>query len=70
GAGELVGGSVLAETIFAWPGLGQATVRAATGADAPLLLGIALATLLIVFCGNLLADIAARLADPRLREMP
>ncbi|PYF06295.1 binding-protein-dependent transport system inner membrane component, partial [Rhodobacter viridis] len=34
GAGELVGGSVLAETIFAWPGLGQATVRAATGADA------------------------------------
>ncbi|WP_444461018.1 ABC transporter permease [Rhodobacter capsulatus] len=69
GAGELVGGSVLAETIFAWPGLGQATVRAATGADAPLLLGIALATLVFVFCGNLLADIAARLADPRLREM-
>ena len=67
GAGELIGGSVLAETIFAWPGLGQATVRAATGADAPLLMGIALATLLIVFFGNLLADIVARLADPRLR---
>lgn len=68
GAGELIGGSVLAETIFAWPGLGQATVRAATGADAPLLMGIALATLLIVFVGNLLADIVARLADPRLRS--
>jgi peptide/nickel transport system permease protein len=67
GAGELIGGSVLAETVFAWPGLGQATVRAATGADAPLLMGIALATLLVVFAGNLLADIAARLADPRLR---
>ena len=67
GAGELIGGSVLAETVFAWPGLGQATVRAATGGDAPLLLGIALATLLVVFTGNLLADIAARLADPRLR---
>jgi len=67
GAGELIGGSVLAETVFAWPGLGQATVRAATGADAPLLMGIALATLLVVFVGNLLADIVARLADPRLR---
>lgn len=68
GAGELFGGSVLAEAVFAWPGLGQATVRAATGADAPLLMGIGLATLLFVFAGNLLADIAARLADPRLRR--
>ncbi|MBK1698786.1 ABC transporter permease [Rhodovibrio salinarum] len=68
GAGELFGGSVLAETVFAWPGLGQATVQAATGADASLLMGIGLATLLFVFCGNLLADIAAHLADPRLRQ--
>lgn len=68
GAGELFGGSVLAETVFAWPGLGQATVRAATGADAPLLMGIGLATLLFVFCGNLLADVAARIVDPRLRS--
>lgn len=68
GAGELFGGSVLAETVFAWPGLGQATVRAALGADAPLLMGIGLATLLFVFAGNLLADIAARLLDPRLRR--
>jgi peptide/nickel transport system permease protein len=67
GAGELFGGSVLAESVFAWPGLGQATVRAALGADAPLLMGIALATLLFVFAGNLLADIAARWLDPRLR---
>lgn len=67
GAGELFGGSILAEAVFAWPGLGQATVRAATGGDAPLLMGIALTTLLFVFVGNLLADIAARLADPRLR---
>ncbi|RVV97201.1 ABC transporter permease [Mesobaculum littorinae] len=68
GAGELFGGSVLAETVFAWPGLGQATARAATGADAPLLMGIGLSTLLLVFCGNLAADIAARIADPRLRH--
>lgn len=68
GAGELIGGSILAETVFAWPGLGQAAVKAATGGDAPLLMGIALATLLIVFLGNLLADVAARLLDPRLRK--
>jgi peptide/nickel transport system permease protein len=68
GAGELFGGSVLAETVFAWPGLGAATVRAATGGDAPLLMGVALFTLIFVFTGNLLADVAARLLDPRLRE--
>jgi peptide/nickel transport system permease protein len=68
GAGELFGGSVLVETVFTWPGLGQATVRAALGADAPLLMGIGLATLIFVFAGNLLADIAARLLDPRLRQ--
>lgn len=59
GAGELFGGSVLAEAVFAWPGLGQATVCAARGVDAPMPMGIGLATLLYVFAGNLLADIAA-----------
>lgn len=70
GAGELIGGSVLAESIFSWPGLGEATVRAAKGADAPLLMGVALATLGVVFVGNMLADICAHLLDPRLRELP
>ena len=45
-------------------------MRAATGADAPLLMKFALATLLVVFLGNLLADFVARLADPRLRVVP
>ncbi|WP_205563506.1 ABC transporter permease [Cohaesibacter haloalkalitolerans] len=70
GAGELIGGSVLAESIFSWPGLGEATVRAAKGGDAPLLMGVALATLAMVFIGNLLADLAAHLLDPRLRNRP
>ena len=70
GAGELIGGSVLAESIFSWPGLGEATVRAAKGADAPLLMGVALATLAVVFLGNMLADICAHLLDPRIRDMP
>ena len=65
-AGELFGGSVLAETVFSYPGLGQATVEAGTRGDAALLLGIALFAALFVFAGNTLADILARWVDPRL----
>lgn len=66
--GEIFGGSVLAETVFAYPGLGQATVQAGLRGDAPLLLGIALFAALFVFIGNSLADLLHRLIDPRLRE--
>jgi len=65
--GEIFGGSVLAETVFAYPGLGQATVQAGLRGDAPLLLGITLFAALFVFTGNSLADILHRLIDPRLR---
>lgn len=68
--GELFGGTVLAETVFAYPGLGQATVRAGLDGDAPLLLGITLATAVMVFCGNLSADLAAMGLDPRQRPAP
>jgi len=68
GMGELFGGAVLAETIFGWPGLGQATVQAVLQQDAPLLLGIVLFSVLFVFAGNLLADIARTSLDPRLRR--
>jgi peptide/nickel transport system permease protein len=65
--GELFGGSVLAESVFAYPGLGQATVLAGTRGDAPLLLGIALFAAVFVFVGNTIADILYRLLDPRQR---
>ena len=68
-AGELFGGSVLAETVFSYPGLGQATVEAGTRGDAALLLGIALFAALFVFAGNTLADILARWVDPRLDRL-
>ena len=64
--GELFGGSVLAEQVFAYPGLGQATTAAALRQDVPLLLGIALFTALFVFLGNLLGDLAHRVVDPRV----
>jgi len=65
--GELFGGSVLAETVFAWPGLGRAIVEAGLRQDVPLLLAAALFTVLFVFLGNLLADVALRIVDPRTR---
>jgi peptide/nickel transport system permease protein len=66
--GELFGGSVLAETVFAWPGLGRAMVEAGLRQDVPLLLGTALSTVLFVFAGNLIADLVLRIMDPRLRQ--
>lgn len=65
---ELFGGSVLAETVFTYPGLGNATVQSALKGDIPLFLGIALFLSLFVFGGNLLANILYAVADPRIRE--
>ncbi|MEN9231790.1 MAG: ABC transporter permease [Thermostichus sp. DG02_5_bins_236] len=64
---ELFGGSVLAEQVFAYPGLGQATVQAALRSDVPLLLGIVLFSTVFVVVGNTLADLAYQVVDPRVR---
>ncbi|MDQ6419070.1 ABC transporter permease [Paenibacillus sp. LHD-117] len=65
--GELFGGAVLAEQVFAYPGLGQATVEAGLRGDVPLLMGLVICSTLFVFAGNLIADIIHRGIDPRLR---
>ena len=64
---ELFGGAALAEQVFAYPGLGQATVQAGLRGDVPLLLGIVLASAVFVFTGNAMADVLSRIADPRIR---
>ena len=64
---EVFGGSVLVEQVFSYPGLGQAAVTAGVGGDAPLLVGIALASAVIVFAGNLLANVLYGVVDPRMR---
>lgn len=65
---EIIGGSVLVEQVFSYPGLGQAAVTAGTGSDVPLLLGITLITAAIVFIGNFLANILYGVVDPRIRK--
>jgi len=62
---ELFGGAVLAETVFAYPGLGGAAVQAGLRSDVPLLLGIAIFTAVFVFVGNRLADVVSRRLNPR-----
>lgn len=66
--GEIFGGAILAEQVFAWPGLGRATVESGMRGDVPLLLAIALITTVIVATGNMIADLLYRVLDPRLRE--
>lgn len=65
---EIIGGSVLVEQVFSYPGIGQATVTAGLGGDAPLLVGLALATAALVFAGNLVANLLYGLVDPRMRK--
>ncbi len=64
--GELFGGSVLAEQVFSYPGLGKATVEAGIRGDVPLLLAITLALTFVVFLGNTIADLLYRVVDPRI----
>src|SRR5699024_3435728 len=63
---ELFGGSVLAETVFTYPGIGEATATAAVRQDVPLLLGIVLFATVFVFVGNLLGDLLHARLDRRI----
>lgn len=65
---ELFGGMALAETVFAYPGIGTAITAAATNADVPLLLGISVFSALFVFAGNVIANILYGVFNPVIRE--
>lgn len=65
---EIIGGSVLVEQVFSYPGLGQAAVAAGTGSDVPLLMGITLVTAAMVFFGNFIANTLYGVVDPRIQR--
>ena len=65
-ASILVGGSVLVENVFSWPGIGTLAYEAVTSRDNPVLLGIFIVTALLVSLFNLITDIAYSIADPRV----
>ncbi|WP_109466932.1 ABC transporter permease [Albibacillus kandeliae] len=64
--GALVGGAVVVETVFSWPGLGRLTFDAVTARDYPVLLGIFLVMSVLVIVVNILTDLLQRLIDPRI----
>lgn len=66
--GELFGGSVLAEQVFSYPGLGSTLTDAGLKSDLPLLMGIVMISAIFVFAGNTLADIINASINPRLKE--
>ncbi|MDO5718880.1 MAG: ABC transporter permease [Tissierellia bacterium] len=65
---ELFGGSVLAEQVFSYPGLGSTLTEAGLKSDLPLLMGIVMISAVFVFSGNMLADIINAFINPRLKE--
>ena len=66
--GTLLGGSVVIETIFRWPGLGKLAMDAITNRDYPVIQGFVLFTSTIYVVINLVTDISYRWIDPRLRK--
>ncbi|MGE8688555.1 MAG: ABC transporter permease [Achromobacter sp.] len=64
--GQMAGGAVLTETVFAWPGIGRLMFDALLQRDYQLLLGIFLVTSIMVVAFNLLTDVLYRLIDPRI----
>jgi len=64
---SLIGGSVIIESIFALPGLGQLFYQAVMSRDYPLIMGSLVLGAVLTLLGNLLADVGYSLADPRIR---
>lgn len=65
--GGLISGSVIVETIFAWPGVGRLIIQAINNADFPVVQAAILVTASAVVLANLLTDIAYMFVDPRIR---
>lgn len=66
---ELFGGSVMAENVFSYPGLGSAVAAAGLNCDVSLLLGVTLFSALFVCVGNMIANLLYGIVDPQIREV-
>jgi peptide/nickel transport system permease protein len=65
--GNLLSGTVLIETIFAWPGLGRYAFQSAIRLDFPAIMGVSIVVALIYIFVNLVVDLLYNLLDPRIR---
>jgi peptide/nickel transport system permease protein len=65
--GVFMGGIVVVESVFGWPGIGQLAWQAIQRVDIPIIMGVTLVSALAIVLGNLLADILTLFIDPRIR---
>jgi peptide/nickel transport system permease protein len=65
--GHLLGGAILTETVFFWPGVGAYAVRAVTSVDFPAIMGAAMLLAAVYVIVNLLVDLSYTVVDPRIR---
>jgi peptide/nickel transport system permease protein len=66
--GVLVGGAIVTETLFRWPGLGALSVSAMLDRDGPVILGTVLVTSSAIVLSNLIVDASYAVLDPRVRR--
>ena len=64
---SLIGGSIIMESIFGWPGLGTYGLAAVQHRDYPVIMGVNFVAAIVVLGSNLVADVAYGFADPRIR---
>ncbi|TCR00591.1 ABC transporter permease [Neorhizobium sp. JUb45] len=65
--GELIGGAIVVETVFAWPGIGRLLVTAVSSRDLAVVQGLVLVMAITMVLANLLVDLMYGLLDPRIR---
>ncbi|TPJ37976.1 ABC transporter permease [Mesorhizobium sp. B2-5-13] len=65
--GIFMGGIVVVESVFGWPGIGQLAWQAIQRVDIPIIMGVTLVSAFAIVLGNLLADIIAPFIDPRIK---
>ncbi len=65
--GIFMGGIVVVESVFGWPGIGQLAWQAIQRVDIPIIMGVTLVSACAIVIGNLVADIASLFADPRIK---
>lgn len=66
--GALLGGAVVTEQLFSWPGIGQLAVRAVRDRDGPVLMGTMLVSAIAIVASNLVVDALTAALDPRVRR--
>ncbi|TIM95298.1 MAG: ABC transporter permease [Mesorhizobium sp.] len=65
--GIFMGGIVVVESVFGWPGIGQLAWQAIQRVDIPIIMGVTLVSAFAIVLGNLLADVIAPIIDPRIK---